>query len=76
VLTPPSWRPQSFPDEAFPTTSKDQGGIERGFLFLKDPVFLASSVFVKKPERIVALSLIMGLCVLVSRLAECRLRTR
>lgn len=30
-----------------------QGGVERGFRFLKDPLFLASSVFVKKPERIV-----------------------
>jgi hypothetical protein len=35
---------------------------------------LASSVFVKKPERIVALSLVMVLCLLVYRLAEHRLR--
>jgi len=26
----------------------DQGGVERGFAFLKDQLFLASSVFVKK----------------------------
>jgi transposase len=58
------------------TTYKDQGGVERGFRFLKDPVFLASSVFLKKPERIVALGLIMVLCLLVYRLAEHRLRTR
>ena len=44
--------------------------MERGFAFLKDPLFLASSVFVKKPERIVALSLVMALCLLVYRLAE------
>ena len=50
--------------------------VERGFRFLKDPLFLASSVFVKKPERIVALGLIMVLCLLVYRLAEHRLRTR
>jgi transposase len=37
------------------TSYKDQGGVERGFRFLKDPLFLASSVFVKKPERIIAL---------------------
>jgi hypothetical protein len=37
-------------------------------------LFLASSVFVKKPERIVALSLVMVLCLLVYRLAEYRLR--
>src|SRR5205823_14106135 len=58
------------------TTYKEQGGVERGFRFLKDPLFLASSVFVKKPERIIALSLIMVLCLLVYRLAEHRLRTR
>jgi transposase len=30
-------------------TYKEQGGVERGFRFLKDPLFLASSIFVKKP---------------------------
>ena len=63
-------------DQALVTTYKEQGGVERGFRFLKDPLFLASSVFVKKPERIIALSLIMVLCLLVYRLAEFRLRTR
>ena len=56
------------------STYKEQGGVERGFLFLKDPVFLASSVFVKKPERVIALSFIMVLCLLVYRLAEQLLR--
>jgi transposase len=55
-------------------TYKEQHSVERGFSFLKDPLFLASSVFVKKPERIVALSLVMVLCLLVYRLAEHRLR--
>lgn len=63
-------------DQALATTYKEQGGIERGFRFLKDPLFLASSVFVKKPERIMALSLIMVLCLLIYRLAEFRLRAR
>jgi transposase len=63
-------------DTALVRTYKEQGGVERGFRFLKDPLFLASSVFVKKPERIIALSLIMVLCLLVYRLAEFRLRTR
>jgi transposase len=44
--------------------------------FNRLPLFLASSVFVKKPERIMALSLIMVLCLLVYRLAEFRLRAR
>jgi transposase len=68
--------PQLLSDQELVTTYKDQGGVERGFRFLKDPLFLASSVFVKKPERIIALSLIMVLCLLVYRLAECRLRAR
>src|SRR6266516_7178532 len=34
------------------STYKEQGGVERGFRFLNDPLFLASSVFVKKPERV------------------------
>ena len=63
-------------DQELVTTYKEQGSVERGFRFLKDPMFLASSVFVKKPERIVALGLIMVLCLLVYRLAEHRLRTR
>jgi transposase len=63
-------------DQALAATYKEQGGVERGFRFLKDPLFLASSVFVKKPERIMALSLIMVLCLLVYRLAEFRLRER
>jgi transposase len=46
-------------------TYTEQHSVERGF---------ASSVFVKKPERIVALSLVMVLCLLVYRLAEHRLR--
>ena len=56
------------------STYKEQGGVERGFRFLKDPVFLASSIFVKRPERVIALSFVMVLCLLVYRLAEHLLR--
>jgi transposase len=63
-------------DEELIGTYNQQGGVERGFRFLKDPLFLASSVFVKKPERIVALGFIMVLCLLVYRFSEDRLRTR
>ena len=68
--------PTLLSDPELVTTYKDQVGVERGFRFLKNPLFLASSVFVKKPERIVALSLMMVLCLLVYRLAEFRLRAR
>jgi transposase len=63
-------------DQHLISTYKGQGGVERGFRFLKDPLFLASSVFVKKPQRLMALSFIMVLCLLVYRLAEVRLRSR
>ena len=63
-------------DEAVISTYREQGSVERGFRFLKDPLFLASSVFLKKPARIMALGFIMVLCLLVYRLAEHRLRTQ
>lgn len=66
--------PTQLSDQELIRTYKEQHSVERGFSFLKDPLFLASSVFVKKPERIVALSLVMVLCLLVYRLAEHRLR--
>jgi transposase len=65
---------QSLSPEGVFLTYKEQGGVERGFRFLKDPLFLASSVFVKKPERVMALSFIMVLCLLIYRLAEHMLR--
>jgi transposase len=55
---------------------KEQQCVERGFRFLKDPFFLTSSVFLKKQERIVALSMIMCLCLLVYTLAQRILRHR
>jgi transposase len=54
---------------------KDQGvSVERGFRFLKDPLFFAHSLFLKKPERIMALLMIMGLSLLIYALAERKLR--
>lgn len=53
----------------------DQGvSVERGFRFLKDPLFFANSLFLKKPERIMALLMLMGLALLVYSLAERKLR--
>jgi transposase len=54
---------------------KQQQKVERGFRFLKDPLFFTSSVFVKKPERVESLALIMALTLLVYTLAERKLRT-
>lgn len=53
---------------------KGQQGNERGFRFLKDPMFFADSVFLKSPERIMALGMMMGLCLLVYNLGQRQLR--
>ena len=48
--------------------------MERGFRFLKDPLFLASSRYLKSPKRIMALLMAMTLCLLVYAGLEYRLR--
>jgi transposase len=53
---------------------KGQGHAERGFRFLKDPAFLASSLYLKKPERIMALLMVMTVCLLVYAALEYRIR--
>jgi transposase len=67
---------EAWPDEAVIGCYREQSVVERGFAFLKDPLFLASSVFVKRPERIMALAFVMTLCLLVYKLAEVRVRQR
>jgi len=53
---------------------KNQQKVERGFRFLKDPMFLASSVFLKSPKRIMALTMVMTVCLLVYAALEHRIR--
>ncbi|UFP92717.1 IS1634 family transposase [Gloeobacter morelensis] len=53
---------------------KAQQSVERGFRFLKDPLFFTSSVFLKSPERVEALAMVMGLCLLVYSLGQRQLR--
>jgi len=53
---------------------KGQVHVERGFRFLKDPQFLASSLYLKKPERIMALLMVMTVCLLVYAALEYRIR--
>jgi len=55
---------------------KKQQSVERGFRFLKDPLFMTSSVFLKTQERIVALGMIMCLCLLVYTLTQRYLRQK
>lgn len=44
---------------------KSQQKVEGGFRFLKSPDFLVSSFFLKKPERIEALLMVMTCCLMV-----------
>jgi len=44
---------------------KDQQKVERGFRFLKDPMFMASTLFLKSTKRLMALMMVMTLCLLV-----------
>lgn len=53
---------------------KGQAQAERGFRFLKDPTFLAASLYLKKPERIMALLMVMTVCLLVYAALEYRIR--
>jgi transposase len=55
---------------------KGQGAVERGFRFLKSPEFFASSLFVKKPSRMVGLLMVMTLALLVYSVAQRRMRKR
>lgn len=53
---------------------KGQSNVEKGFRFLKDKQFLASTLFVKKPERVEAILMIMTLCLMVYAALEKELR--
>ena len=49
---------------------KYQQSGERGFRFLKDPLFFADRVFLKFPQRIETMALLMGLALLVYSLGR------
>ena len=55
------------------TVSKEQHGTEQHYGFLKAPV-LVKSLFLKKPERIEALDLVLLLALLIWRLMERAMR--
>ncbi|MCB4427072.1 IS1634 family transposase, partial [Xenorhabdus nematophila] len=54
---------------------KAQQKVERGFRFLKSPVFLTSAIYLKKPERIEALLMIMTCSLMVYAALEHKIRT-
>lgn len=68
--------PTQFPPNAVLQTYKSQQSVERGFRFLKSPDFLVSSFFLKKPERIESLLMVMTLCLLVYSALEYKARKK
>lgn len=60
--------------EVIEAYKNQNASIERGFRFLKDPYFFASSFFLKKPSRIMGLLMIMTLALLVYSMAQRHLR--
>ena len=65
---------QALPDDELLSAYKDQQKVERGFRFLKDPLFMASTLYLKSPKRIMALMMVMTLCLLVYAALEYRIR--
>jgi len=55
--------------------SKGPAQAERGVRFLKAPQFVASSLDLTKPERLMALLMVMTVCLLVYAALEYRIRT-
>ena len=53
---------------------KNQQSCERGFRFLKDPLFFADSFFVENPKRVETMLFLMSLSLLVYSLGQRQLR--
>ena len=65
---------ERLPDERILLEYKEQSKTESGFKFIKDNSFEVSSIFLKKPERVAALMMIMTLCLMVYSVAQYRFR--
>jgi transposase len=76
VLATNDLNKEKFTPQEVLTTYKEQQSVERGFRFLKSPDFLVSSFYLKKPERIEALLMVMTLCLLVYAAIEHKVRER
>lgn len=64
----------ALPDVDMLSEYKGQSKTESGFKFLKDNSFEVSSIFLKKPERIAALMMVMTLTLMVYAIAQHDLR--
>jgi transposase len=66
--------PEELTNDELLAEYKGRQSVERGFRFLKDPLFFTSSVFVKTPRRVAAIAMVMGLSLLVYAIGERSLR--
>ncbi|MDJ0572900.1 MAG: IS1634 family transposase [Pleurocapsa sp. MO_192.B19] len=66
---------ESFNSDDILRKYKEQQAPERGFAFLKDPLFFADSVFLKTPQRVETMAMLMGLCLLVYALGQRQIRS-
>jgi len=64
----------TYPDDRMLKEYKEQQKVEGGFRFLKDPWFMLDSIFLKKPERVSSLMMVMTLCLMVYNVTEYRMR--
>lgn len=60
--------------QMLPAYKTQSSAPERGFRFLKDPMFFADNLFLKNPARIMAMIMVMGIALLIYSLAERELR--
>jgi transposase len=65
---------ESFSSDEMLKKYKEQQNVERGFAFLKDPLFFADSIFLKSPRRIETMAMLMGLCLMVYSLGQREIR--
>jgi len=65
---------QSFSPDEMLRKYKEQQKVESGFAFLKDPLFFADSIFLKSPQRIETMAMLMGLCLMVYSLGQREVR--
>lgn len=76
ILTTNELDDEKLPMAELLTNYKAQQSVERGFRFLKSPEFLTSAVYLKKPERIEALLMVMTCSLMVYAGIEHKIRTQ
>ena len=74
ILATNEFDKETLPAEELLRGYKGQVRVERGFRFLKEPWFMASSVYLQDEKRIMALLMVMTLCLLVYSALEWRIR--